>query len=125
MEVYAAFYIYVLFAHFVADFMFQADWVIRSEIFEIRTLNLHMLAYASIMFVFIGPLLYWISPENGFALAAKFVIINASAHIITDYFTDKLAAKCWLKGDQHNFFVVRAFDQFLHTATLILTAFYV
>jgi len=51
----------------------------------------------------------------------KFVLITFVAHTITDYFTSRLNAKLWAKGDVHNFFVSVGFDQVLHYVQLFVT----
>jgi hypothetical protein len=50
-----------------------------------------------------------------------FPIITFIAHTITDYFTSRLNAKLWAKGNVHNFFVSIGFDQYLHYLQLFIT----
>ena len=117
--------VYILFAHFVADFVFQTDWMATNKSSSLLALNIHVAVYALILFVFVSVLFYGLSLDNFLRQAALYVMINAGAHIITDYCTSKLTSKLWAAGKRHEFFVVIGLDQFLHAAVLLLSLCYV
>ncbi len=121
------FIIYVLFSHFVADFIFQTRWMAKNKSSKLLALNIHIFIYASVLFVMLG--VYGFLP---FALTAftfadllNFVFINATAHLLTDYFTSKWTKKLYLQDKEHAFFTVIGFDQFLHVAALVISFFYI
>lgn len=102
--------ILVLIIHWVADFIFQSDWMATNKSKSNKALLAHIGTYTLIMSIaFINPL---------------FGIVNGAIHGVIDYVTSRITSKLYSKGDIHNFFVVIGFDQLLHTITLIITAYY-
>jgi len=53
-----------------------------------------------------------------------FMGITFICHTATDYFTSRVNAKLWEKGQVHNFFVSIGFDQYLHYIQLFVTFYY-
>lgn len=98
-----------LLSHFVADFMFQQDKEAQKKSTSNYYLTYHVVKYSVIMALVIGPLL---------------ALINGVLHWVTDYFSSRTASYYYKKGDRHNFFVVIGFDQFLHSAALVVTIYY-
>lgn len=96
------------FIHFVADFIFQSNYVAQNKSKSNIVLLKHVVIY-SLPFILFGSVV--------------FVIINLCLHFVVDYFTSRATSKLWAKGDVHNFFVVIGFDQFLHLCCLVLTYF--
>ena len=113
--------VYFLFAHFVADFIFQTDWMAINKSSNMMALNIHVTVYAVILLAFTYPLFYAIGLKYALTASCRYVIMNATAHIITDYFTSRLTSRLWAQDKRHWFFVVIGFDQFLHAAVLLLT----
>lgn len=102
----------MLFGHWLADFVFQPDWMSKAKSKNWYTLYQHteriylgsLLAGLTVFWVFGGSLIgvvYW-------------ALINAAAHFGIDAVTSRITGKLYAKGDVHNFFVVIGFDQFLH-----------
>lgn len=112
------FIIYILFLHFVGDFVCQTNEQAKNKSKDNWALTEHVVNY---YIVFILGLLFSNNPFLG-----VFLIINTVSHFIIDYFTSRLNTKLLVaarKNDNyHNFFVSIGFDQFLHTGILILTA---
>ncbi len=101
--------LYVLIAlvlmHFVADFIFQTDWVAKGKSTSNPILFWHVTLYC-IPFLFIS---------------IEFAVINALLHFITDWFTSRATSYLWKKEQRHWFFVVIGLDQAIHMICLFST----
>ncbi len=102
----------LLFAHWVADFLFQTNAMALNKSISVKWLTLHVLTYMAIMLIFVFLLLPW-------ETALIFAGVNGVLHWMTDFFTSKLTTA--YKDDRRNFFLIIGLDQFIHAATLILT----
>lgn len=117
--------IIILFAHFLADFLFQNSWMAKNKSSNNFPLSAHILVYSGILlipsfFIFDNPVNAW-----------YFTIINAFLHYCVDYWTSKLSSYCYKNnymGTNYlpniSFWTVIGFDQFLHSSMLISTLFY-
>lgn len=102
--------IYLLFVHWIADFVMQSD-----EMAKEKSSNNIMLAYHCIFYgVFFA----------GFTLNITYGVVLGLIHFPVDYITSRINKHLYAKGDIHNFFVSIGFDQFLHFTTIILIAKY-
>ena len=99
--------IWLLFSHWVADFILQSDWMAQNKSKRWDAL----LAHCSVYGIALGIL----------TLNPIFGLINAFIHILVDFFTSRLNSYLWDKKEVHWFFVSIGFDQFIHFVTLILT----
>jgi hypothetical protein len=106
----------LLFAHWVADFLFQSNTMALNKSTSVKWLSLHVLTYSTIILIFVFFLLPW-------KTALIFAVVNAVLHWITDFFTSKLTTA--YKDDRRYFFLIIGLDQFIHAATLIFTLDYV
>lgn len=102
---------YVIFIHWVADFICQSDWMAKNKSSSNEALALHVLTYTFVLTVLTG-------------FSGKYAIINGLAHFCIDYVTSRVSSKQWKLGNVHNFFVVIGFDQMLHVMMLIYTMEY-
>lgn len=91
--------------HFVADFIFQSDWVAKGKSSSNQILFYHVSLY-SLPFYLFG----W-----------QFALANAGLHFITDWCTSRATSYLWQKGERHWFFVVIGLDQAIHFTCLFLT----
>lgn len=113
----------ILVLHWIADFVLQTDKQAKGKSKNWYDLLDHTFTYSIVWIVPIATLLYF----SGFTLmgiwiiAVYFAMITFVSHTITDYFTSRLNAHLWAKGDVHNFFVSIGFDQILHYVQLFLT----
>ena len=99
--------IWILFSHWVADFVCQSDWMAQNKSKSNEVLLVHIGVYGTVMSVM--------------TLNPAFGTLNALIHMVVDYFTSRTSSKLYKDGKIHWFFVVIGFDQFIHTATLIYT----
>jgi hypothetical protein len=106
--------IYVFFLHFLADFVFQSDWMAQNKSKDWFALFTHVMVYMTVFYL--G--LVWTFSEESVGL---FWGINFLAHFLVDSVTSRINAKLWERKQVHYFFVGVGFDQFIHATTLILT----
>jgi len=99
----------LLFIHFIGDFVLQSDWMAVSKSSSWKALSVHILVYTIFLVPFFG---------------IKFAVVNGVLHFITDAVTSRLTTYLWKKEKRHWFFVVIGFDQFIHTACLLMTVEY-
>ena len=118
----------VLIVHWIADFILQTNKQAQGKSKNWGDLLAHTFTYSG-MWVFASCLL--IGFINKTQTTQWYVLhslafggITFVAHTITDYFTSRLNAKLWAKGDVHNFFVSVGFDQVLHYVQLFLTLYF-
>lgn len=110
----------LLVVHFVADFLFQTDWMALNKSKNNDALALHAFVYAA-CFAWLGM---------------PFAGITFITHFFTDYWTSRLTSKLWffaqndfpnanewhyVSGRRHWFFVAIGADQLIHYVTLALT----
>ena len=100
--------IIILFIHFISDFIFQSDWMAQNKSKRNLPLLIHVVVY-SIPFTFFG---------------VEFALANCVLHFCVDYVTSRISSKLYKQGKIHWFFVVIGFDQWIHAASLLLTARY-
>lgn len=118
--------IYVLFLHFVGDFICQWDEMSKMKSKSNLMLALHVSIVTFTLFagLVILPVfgLYPFQPigKDLVLLFIAFAAANGLLHFIIDYCTSRATSYLWSKGDTHNFFVVIGLDQFLHMACYII-----
>ena len=128
----ALLFCYIVFAHTVADFMFQTDDMAVNKSSSNSWLLKHTGTYTLVMFAFMcllglsgatmgvlgfGGLAMLTNPH----LVIGFLFVNFVAHTITDYITSRITSYYWKQEKRHEFFVTIGFDQFAHIAVLVLT----
>lgn len=106
--------IWILYTHFVADFITQTDEMAKNKSTSWKWLFYHIASY-SVCFILPSIMLVGIKP--GFL----YVAINGTAHFVVDAVTSRINSKLWKQGKVHWFFVGIGADQFIHAAILILT----
>ena len=111
----------IIIIHWFADFVLQTHWQATNKSKDNEALTLHVLSYSTVWLLVAN--VYSIITGN-YLVLAFFPIITFICHWVTDYFTSRLNAKLWVKGDVHNFFVSVGFDQVLHYVQLFLTFYF-
>lgn len=97
--------LYLVWMHFVADFLLQTDRIALNKSSSNSILLLHVTAYG----------LCFMSVGVAYALA------NTVLHFITDWITSRLTKRLWQANERHWFFVVIGLDQAAHMTALIAT----
>lgn len=109
----------VCFTHWVADFVFQTDWMAQNKSKSNFPLLTHVCVYT---FIF-SPLAVYAFDDM--LLVLYFLGFNLFAHFIVDYNTSRLSSKLYKQNKlgsstvpNFGFFSVIGFDQFLHYVCL-------
>jgi len=106
------FILYVLFAHFIADFVLQSHDMAVNKSKDFWWLLAHVSVYTTVMGVF-STLLF-----SNFIAWWLFTVVTGILHLSVDFVTSRINARLWEKGQVHNFFVGVGADQFIHYACL-------
>lgn len=99
--------------HWIGDFVLQFNIIAARKGVSVKWLATHVLLYTSILFVACLFLAEWKS-------VIGFVLFNAVFHFVIDFGTSRLTNR-W-KDDARRFYLTIGFDQFLHTAILLISA---
>lgn len=102
----------ILFCHFVGDFVLQDDATAKNKSKHNIVLFHHVMIY-SLPFCLAGVILNIFTPI--------WVLINITAHFITDYCTSRITSTLYKEQKIHWFFVVIGLDQLIHYVTMIVT----
>lgn len=117
IEVWAV--VLMLFGHWLADFIWQPNWMGLRKSKEWWVLWQHGgRITAGGIFTGLAIVLFFGGSWLGLLLWA---VLNGLAHVSIDAVTSRITSKLYAKQDFHNFFAVIGFDQFLHVAFAVLT----
>jgi hypothetical protein len=114
--------LWIMFLHWVADFVAQSDWMARNKSKKMWPLFCHCATYGIVM------LFGMIFADMSFGLGVSalyttlWALFNATAHFLIDGVTSRVNSWLWEKKDVHNFFVSIGFDQYIHFLLLALSA---
>ncbi|MEJ0054410.1 MAG: DUF3307 domain-containing protein [Bacteroidota bacterium] len=106
--------ILIFVAHWAGDFLLQTSSMAVGKSHSMKWLSVHVLVYSGTLFVF-SLILFDLQ------VAAIFVLVNATLHWFTDFFTSKLASK--YQNQPRIFYSVLGFDQLVHFSCLTYTYF--
>lgn len=130
----------LLVGHFVADFLFQSDWMALNKSKSWKALGAHVGVYTLTLgfIVALGqpPAEY---PYGAIIDFGWFLLINGIVHFVQDAITSRITSALWflpqvghgmrpnwiqveLRDTRHWFFVVIGVDQLLHYLVLMCTA---
>lgn len=118
--------IWILFFHWLADFVGQTSWMANNKSKSLLPLTTHILVYTTIVGLGFAGLMWFQAGEHyptGVIQqqAILFAGVNGGLHFIIDFFTSKGSSHYFAKGNPGMAFKVIGFDQFLHTAILVYT----
>lgn len=99
--------ILVVWLHFIGDFILQTDKMALNKSTSDKWLAIHVLAY-SVPLLVIG----W-----------QFALVNAIAHMATDWITSRLSSRAHKVGKRGLFFKIIGADQAIHLTCLFLTLY--
>jgi len=109
-------------AHYVADFVFQTDWMAQNKSKTNYPLFVHVCTYSVVIFLILFPFFH---DEIKLIL---FAFLNGILHFIIDFFTSRLSSKLYREGKlgsktipNFGFFSVIGLDQLLHYICLFTT----
>lgn len=114
--------IYILFLHFLGDFVFQSDRMAQGKSKSARPLLAHVATYSFVLFagLLLVPMVTYDAPFGAGAFwAALYAFTNGVIHLAVDFVTSRINSKLWADKKVHWFFVGVGADQFIHAATLI------
>lgn len=113
-------FLYVLFLHWLADFVCQTRWMAENKSKNNKALSTHVAIYSLVHLVGLSilPCYTQISLWN----VLVFVAINAPVHWGVDYVTSRINAHFWKTGQNAYFWWNIGFDQFVHQTCLLLSA---
>ena len=112
------FIIYLLFVHYVSDFVFQSSWMAINKSKSNIALGMHIVAYGFMLSV--GMLIGLLFFEMSYVWL--FLLANCCLHFITDYITSRISSHFYRKDERAYFWWTIGADQFIHQAVLISTA---
>lgn len=112
--------LFILLTHWIADFVFQTDYLARNKSKSNKVLALHVLIYTSLFLPF-TLYAFWDSPEN----ILPFIIITYVLHFVIDHFTSRVTSKLSSEGKygsdtipNFGMFSIIGLDQLLHYISL-------
>lgn len=111
------FLIWILFAHFVADFMLQRHAWAMAKSSDNVALAKHVGTYAVVMTAAAVPLLGLSVP------LLLFGVVMLVSHFAIDYVSSRVNKRLFAADRIHDFFVVVGLDQFLHYVVLLLSLY--
>ena len=100
--------IFLIWLHFIADFLLQSEYVVKNKSKNNKTLLLHATVY-SLLFFIISPV---------------YAIVNGVLHLMVDYVTSRMTCNLWKQGKISRFFSIVGFDQAVHVTLLLGTYHY-
>jgi len=98
-------FLYLIWAHFIADFPLQSNMMAQKKSESIYWLSIHSAIYGIVMMMF-----GW-----------KFGLINGFLHFIVDGVTSKINKNLWKDKNMHRFFTGFGADQAIHLSILFIT----
>lgn len=99
--------VWILFAHWVGDFVLQSDRMAKGKSSSNEILTEHVATYTLV--ILIASMNLW------------YALLNGVIHFGIDWLTSRATSNIWKQGRIHDFFVAVGFDQYLHALTLIAT----
>jgi hypothetical protein len=113
-------YIYILFAHYISDFILQTRHIANRKSTSLYYLSLHVGIYS------VATIIFWmvfsLFVPNLTLMTLFFVfIVTFVSHWVTDFITSKFTTKYYKLEKYKEFFSMIGFDQWVHALTLFLT----
>lgn len=112
----------MLFGHWLADFVWQPDWMGKGKSKNFGILMHHgvRITVGALGTALILAILF----DGSVKGAVVWALVNGLAHVAIDAVTSRITGHFWAKEQTHNFFTTIGFDQFLHLALATVTLAY-
>lgn len=119
----------ILFAHYMADFIFQPHSIALAKAESVVALSIHIIVYTLIFFILFclyGVILnefftFTITMKHWIQMGISISIVNGIVHYLIDYITSKINRHFWNSSQFRNFFMMIGLDQFLHLSVLVFS----
>ena len=102
----------ILFAHWIGDYLLQTSDMAIKKHKSIKWLLLHTLTYTVVLLAISQLVFSW-------QVGLGYAIFNGALHLITDFFTSKLASR--FQDKPRVFYPILGFDQLIHISCLYWT----
>jgi len=106
--------IVILIGHWIGDYVLQTNIIAKDKSRSFKWLLIHVALYTVVISICAVTVL---QPEIWF----RFIAINGVLHLITDFFTSRLASN--FHSNKRVYFVILGFDQMVHSITLLTSAY--
>lgn len=109
-------YLYILFVHWVSDFIFQNRWMANNKSKYFLPLIVHVCVYIVVFWFMLAFTFYWTLES-----ITVFCSINFILHWITDAITSRVSTAFHKERNLYAFFATIGLDQFVHQLCLLVT----
>lgn len=106
--------LFILLAHYIADFTLQPRKIAENKSKNINALLIHILQYMFFLY-----LVLFIALPNNRTFLLEYVLLNGILHLITDYISSRASGYYYMKKNYHAFWCVVGLDQYVHYFFLI------
>jgi len=113
--------LYIMFAHWLADFVCQTSWMANNKSKNVFALFSHAAVYTGVLLYMLLMLAVHIDQQECIECILKFGLLNGFAHFCIDGVTAPINKYLWSKNWTHKFFCMIGFDQFIHFVFLYVT----
>lgn len=105
-------FLLLLAAHWIGDYLLQSRKMATEKYKSLKWLLFHVFIYTLILLAISQFVFSW-------QVGLGYAVFNGALHLITDFFTSKLAAK--FHDQPRVFYPILGFDQLIHTTCLYWT----
>ena len=107
--------LYVLVCHWIADFLFQNQWMYEEKRRDPNALMMHVCTYTLI----VTTMLFWLIPS--FTALTVFVLVVLVGHYVIDSISVIIVHKLEILGRFHTIYAIIGLDQILCLSLLFYT----
>jgi len=114
-------YIWLIIAHFIADFLCQTREMGVNKSHSLKWLLAHILVYTSIITACSFGAWYVYEISVSYLTVLQFCMINGLLHLVTDFTTSKASSYFYKHDKLGLFWWTIGFDQMIHAICLLYT----
>ena len=104
----------ILVAHFIADFIFQTQWMALNKSTTMVALTAHVIQYTITMGAIVSIVALTGMGFNVGAALGYWIILNGLAHFCTDALTSRASKAAFESGNNKRFWIIIGADQMTH-----------